>query len=128
MYVFLLMIRRPPRSTRTDTLFPYTTRFRSRAQLLAQGGRATDAGAERDAGRGAAEPEAVQRRAARTVCAAARALDRAQRAPDWRRRLPRQPVRRVRTRAPGLKPSPSRGRRKAGPCPRDAIPIGRAHV
>src|SRR3546814_20471043 len=28
-YVFFLMIRRPPRSTRTDTLFPYTTRFRS---------------------------------------------------------------------------------------------------
>src|SRR3546814_9916988 len=27
------MIRRPPRSTRTDTLFPYTTRFRSRRQL-----------------------------------------------------------------------------------------------
>src|SRR3546814_5648316 len=27
---FFLMIRRPPRSTRTDTLFPYTTRFRSR--------------------------------------------------------------------------------------------------
>src|SRR3546814_13064146 len=26
--VFLLMIRRPPRSTRTDTLFPYTTLFR----------------------------------------------------------------------------------------------------
>src|SRR3546814_15110420 len=25
------MIRRPPRSTRTDTLFPYTTRFRSAA-------------------------------------------------------------------------------------------------
>src|SRR3546814_12239784 len=37
------MIRRPPRSTRTDTLFPYTTRFRSysgrrgRAQLVADG-------------------------------------------------------------------------------------------
>src|SRR3546814_11308792 len=29
MYFFCLMIRRPPRSTRTDTLFPYTTRFRS---------------------------------------------------------------------------------------------------
>src|SRR3546814_20203682 len=28
-YCFLLMIRRPPRSTRTDTLFPYTTLFRS---------------------------------------------------------------------------------------------------
>src|SRR3546814_9149514 len=29
-----LMIRRPPRSTRTDTLFPYTTLFRSRWQGL----------------------------------------------------------------------------------------------
>src|SRR3546814_13099337 len=27
--VFLLMLRRPPRSTRTGTLFPYTTLFRS---------------------------------------------------------------------------------------------------
>src|SRR3546814_2066590 len=41
------MIRRPPRSTRTDTLFPYTTLFRSprRRQLVAdtrgaRGGRA----------------------------------------------------------------------------------------
>src|SRR3546814_731424 len=30
-YLFFLMIRRPPRSTRTDTLFPYTTLFRSTA-------------------------------------------------------------------------------------------------
>src|SRR3546814_8058506 len=29
MWIFFLMIRRPPRSTRTDTLFPYTTLFRS---------------------------------------------------------------------------------------------------
>src|SRR3546814_18702415 len=28
------MIRRPPRSTRTDTLFPYTTLFRSRTNAL----------------------------------------------------------------------------------------------
>src|SRR3546814_7616221 len=28
------MIRRPPRSTRTDTLFPYTTRFRSPASSV----------------------------------------------------------------------------------------------
>src|SRR3546814_16847343 len=28
-FVFFLMRRRPPRSTRTDTLFPYTTLFRS---------------------------------------------------------------------------------------------------
>src|SRR3546814_5632695 len=39
------MIRRPPRSTRTDTLFPYTTLFRSedteqlRAEIKAAGGR-----------------------------------------------------------------------------------------
>src|SRR3546814_15298296 len=30
------MIRRPPRSTRTDTLFPYTTLFRSGAAALLQ--------------------------------------------------------------------------------------------
>src|SRR3546814_7973080 len=28
-FLFFLMIRRPPRSTLTDTLFPYTTLFRS---------------------------------------------------------------------------------------------------
>src|SRR3546814_8675275 len=32
LYFFFLMIRRPPRSTRTDTLFPYTTLFRSHVQ------------------------------------------------------------------------------------------------
>src|SRR3546814_4193823 len=39
------MIRRPPKSTRTDTLFPYTTLFRSGA----------DAGARRRQGEGVAE-------------------------------------------------------------------------
>src|SRR3546814_17426541 len=33
LLVFFLMIRRPPRSTRTDTLFPYTTLFRSQRDL-----------------------------------------------------------------------------------------------
>src|SRR3546814_21198290 len=33
---FFLMIRRPPRSTRTDTLFPYTTLFRSKALAVAE--------------------------------------------------------------------------------------------
>src|SRR3546814_3898982 len=33
--LFFLMIRRPPRSTRTDTLFPYTTLFRSLAIVFA---------------------------------------------------------------------------------------------
>src|SRR3546814_5708184 len=36
-FLFFLMIRRPPRSTRTDTLFPYTTLFRSSSR---SGGRA----------------------------------------------------------------------------------------
>src|SRR3546814_3448661 len=46
------MIRRPPRSTRTDTLFPYTTLFRSRvalADLAAGNGR--KAGVEHNAQR-----------------------------------------------------------------------------
>src|SRR3546814_9127923 len=33
MMFFFLMIRRPPRSTRTDTLFPYTTLFRSQRRV-----------------------------------------------------------------------------------------------
>src|SRR3546814_11779257 len=40
------MIRRPPRSTRTDTLFPYTTLFRSRSDSAATGTGA-DAGRDR---------------------------------------------------------------------------------
>src|SRR3546814_14349620 len=35
--IIFLMIRRPPRSTRTDTLFPYTTLFRSRREHQAVG-------------------------------------------------------------------------------------------
>src|SRR3546814_9108939 len=34
------MIRRPPRSTRTDTLFPYTTLFRSTLERPTRGGAA----------------------------------------------------------------------------------------
>src|SRR3546814_12092011 len=45
VYVFFfLMIRRPPRSTRTDTLFPYTTLFRSKEIPL---GGADEVGDER---------------------------------------------------------------------------------
>src|SRR3546814_14073245 len=36
------MIRRPPRSTRTDTRFPYTTLFRSRKELYTDTGGASD--------------------------------------------------------------------------------------
>src|SRR3546814_13675106 len=34
MWFFFLMIRRPPESTRTDTLFPYTTLFRSMESVV----------------------------------------------------------------------------------------------
>src|SRR3546814_17000756 len=51
-FCFFLMIRRPPRATRTDTLFPYTTLFRSgleRVGFVCQ--RAADGDARRgDAG------------------------------------------------------------------------------
>src|SRR3546814_8962490 len=53
------MIRRPPRSTRTDTLFPYTTLFRSRAivKQLQLNGRRAYAGMARELG----VPEATVR-------------------------------------------------------------------
>src|SRR3546814_7936379 len=38
------MIRRPPRSTRTDTLFPYTTLFRSPRSIRATNGRVSACG------------------------------------------------------------------------------------
>src|SRR3546814_18722708 len=37
MVFVVLMIRRPPRSTRTDTLFPYTTLFRSILPVIGYG-------------------------------------------------------------------------------------------
>src|SRR3546814_10869458 len=43
MCFFCLMIRRPPRSTRTDTLFPYTPRFRS-TQVIVGGTTTLNAG------------------------------------------------------------------------------------
>src|SRR3546814_11239891 len=39
VFLFFLMVRRPPRSTRTDTLFPYTTLFRSTMSAAAAFGR-----------------------------------------------------------------------------------------
>src|SRR3546814_17091317 len=47
---FFLMIRRPPRSTRTDTLFPYTTLFRAVAEGRAGADRRLCPGFRPDAG------------------------------------------------------------------------------
>src|SRR3546814_20900424 len=49
--VLFLMIRRPPRSTRTDTLFPYTTLFRSAATSPSLRGREDQVGNLPPAGR-----------------------------------------------------------------------------
>src|SRR3546814_9790236 len=45
---FFLMIRRPPRSTRTDTLFPYTTLFRSPDRPAGHAGDVQAAAADAD--------------------------------------------------------------------------------
>src|SRR3546814_8585649 len=59
MYCFVfLMIRRPPRSTRTDTLFPYTTLFRS----IAVGGVVVDVDERRIADRAEARDVAAENR------------------------------------------------------------------
>src|SRR3546814_13205883 len=75
--VFFLMIRRPPGSTRTDTLFPYTTLFRSldrigrgragqrrgplRDNLRQPGGRSTQQGQVAGRTRGSPARQAVSR-------------------------------------------------------------------
>src|SRR3546814_4124488 len=55
------MIRRPPRSTRTDTLFPYTTLFRSRHQRVAQREQRPDAADQHRADAGVADLRAPDR-------------------------------------------------------------------
>src|SRR3546814_8335256 len=66
------MIRRPPRSTRTDTLFPYTTLFRSRAlpprQRLFRAGRPREGGRRLRAG-GYPRPQGQPLPAAARPCA-----------------------------------------------------------
>src|SRR3546814_14859769 len=54
VFFFFLMIRRPPRSTRTDTLFPYTTLFRSPG--IGKGARLVDRAAIASHPRGQRQP------------------------------------------------------------------------
>src|SRR3546814_188098 len=63
VFLFFLMIRRPPRSTRTDTLFPYTTLFRSDDGSGQAGSLAPEAGPERksDDGHGGPAPRQAKR-------------------------------------------------------------------
>src|SRR3546814_1645383 len=92
---FCLMIRRPPRSTRTDTLFPYTTFFRSGRNIV------RDRRARRRSGPAVSQPEK-----------AARGEDRGRRRrgadPGGRHPVPDPPRRACRTFRP------RRGRRAGG--------------
>src|SRR3546814_6409156 len=84
------MIRRPPRSTRTDTLFPYTTLFRSRARPSAPFRRLRHArdrrarSGSRRGDRGRARSSLSTSRIAPTISAGARS-------PPTARLAPRQP-------------------------------------
>src|SRR3546814_17015793 len=59
--IFVLMIRRPPRSTRTDTLFPYTTLFRSPVRGTQAGGRKAGGAGSAGTDRGSRHPDALWR-------------------------------------------------------------------
>src|SRR3546814_7550886 len=95
--IFFLMIRRPPRSTRTDTLFPYTTLFRSRCRI-----RPASVPPARGQGRRGERfhsvPSAVRRRVGRSP-RRRRGLRSSHRA-DW------SPLRLRANRAPPLAPRP----------------------
>src|SRR3546814_11158542 len=64
-FFFFLMIRRPPRSTRTDTLFPYTTLFRSEGAIADRARRSTGGSrARRCCGEGCGSPDRADARRA----------------------------------------------------------------
>src|SRR3546814_1879781 len=121
--VLFLMIRRPPRSTRTDTLFPYTTLFRS-----ANGGEGPGGNA-RDNRRADRRPRRLRRRAfPAVVAAAARAPGRR----PWGGTVPRPlcPAGAGRADLDGARLRTGARRRGMGAAGLDAMDpaIGRAHV
>src|SRR3546814_6459064 len=84
------MIRRPPRSTRTDTLLPYTTLFRSgrgaaeedRSRRHAQAGAGQGAAGVRQAAPDVADVGRSHRRAQLSRLAGRRAMEKAQRSEE----------------------------------------------
>src|SRR3546814_7379000 len=81
--MFFLMIRVPPRSTRTDTLFPYTTLFRAVRGAAAASRRQGDRGRRRRPGESRRAPQARDRRAAQC-----RQIDADQRSEEHTSELP----------------------------------------
>src|SRR3546814_11136760 len=75
VWLFFLLIRRPPKSTRTDTLFPYTTLFGSAFLFLQHPWPAPMAGPKKKAGPEAPRPAAAAAGAARRRLSPASADD-----------------------------------------------------
>src|SRR3546814_4136662 len=73
LFFVFLMIRRPPRSTRTDTLFPYTTLFRS-LRYRCGGAQVLDARVGARADEDAIDRQLVDRHAGREAHVGKRAL------------------------------------------------------
>src|SRR3546814_16516919 len=80
-FVFFLRIRLPPRSTRTDTLFPYTTLFRS-----GHAGRLTDPGLNPDRMRAVPRRGTVEATAVRPAVGPAEESRTQRRSAPWSRR------------------------------------------
>src|SRR3546814_19567775 len=79
------MIRRPPKSTRTDTRFPYTTRFRSVGQRLGAPVRHTVY-----TGNGGSHPQALVNDACEDILAGRCGVVVVARAEAWRTRMARR--------------------------------------
>src|SRR3546814_11349012 len=112
VYFFFFMVRRPPRSTRTDTLFPYTTLFRSDGRF----------------GRALARPCRSSSGVLFSCIVSSRPCWPQRRAPLWRRRRSDRPrlLRRTRRSTRLTKRSVQRAVRPLLPKRRQQI--GRAHV
>src|SRR3546814_4161884 len=82
------MIRRPPRSTRTDTLFPYTTLFRSPSVPSQEGFHFDERHYHTGMVRADGSPKLLQRALAQDGIDGARKLSRVARAPHLRRAEP----------------------------------------
>src|SRR3546814_18759349 len=90
LMIFFLMIRRPPRSTRTDTLFPYTTLFRSDGRGAADALSRHSLPACQPQGAGGDEAPGERGQSARTAEELARNLPRHCHPQQLRGRLPRR--------------------------------------
>src|SRR3546814_12385869 len=103
--VFFLMIRRPPRSTRTDTLFPYTTLFRSPVVVCGGAGGKTNPLALRAGDLSAAVNDALLSKLRNTLRRQHRYPKASDQAGKVRKRVPKMGVRALWFDQPALLPA-----------------------